>query len=233
LHNYRTYEWYQGYRQLRHLLNPIHFSARSSLNSQVSLNGHSLKPAEGRPLLLAGQSSHDYVTFPSREDTRVLILGCGNSTFGADMIRDGWAGQIVNIDFSSVVIDQMQAKYNDAFYKSLDPKKKAPRRMQFICADMTRGLPFETGSFDLVVSKGSFDAVLTSAGSVGHVRKLVQEIVRVLAPGHGVFFLVTHSNPDNRVVYLEHDNDLYHYWDNVSVHLVHRSGASRQMSNSK
>ena len=36
------------------------------------------------------------------EDCRVLILGCGNSTFGEDMIRDGWKGPITNIDLASI-----------------------------------------------------------------------------------------------------------------------------------
>jgi EEF1A lysine methyltransferase 4 len=139
---------------------------------------------------------------------------------------------MVNIDFSSVVIRQMQEKYNDAFYQRLYPhdSKRPFHTMQFTCADMTHALPFADASFDLVISKGSFDAVLTSSGSTGHIRSMVQEIVRVLAPGHGIFFLVTHSNPDNRVVYLEHGNDIHYYWDGVGVHTVSRPSATTSSS---
>jgi hypothetical protein len=38
---------------------------------------------------------------------------------------------------------------------------------------------------------------------------------------------VTHGNPDNRLVALEHENDIAYHWDGVSVHRVERP-ATRQ-----
>ena len=111
--------------------------------------------------------------FPEYDRCRVLILGCGNSPFGEKMMNDGW-GSVVNIDFSSVVIEQMKKKYKD--YSD---------SMKFICADITKGIPFSDGSFDLIICKGTFDAILTSSGSVCSAKILVSECSRVLANGHG------------------------------------------------
>ncbi|KAJ1306670.1 hypothetical protein OPQ81_007665 [Rhizoctonia solani] len=41
-------------------------------------------------------------------DVRILMLGCGNSTLSEDMYQDGYRN-IVNIDFSSVVIQHMHS----------------------------------------------------------------------------------------------------------------------------
>lgn len=126
--------------------------------------------------------------FPSRLDCRILILGCGNSTLGEDMMQDGWLGPITNVDFSDVLIAKMNQKYTDTFYQNF--LGGAPNHpMRFICADMTQPMPFASESFDLIICKGAFDAVLN--GSKASVPRMVAEIHRVLARSHGVFFLVT------------------------------------------
>jgi ubiquinone/menaquinone biosynthesis C-methylase UbiE len=122
---------------------------------------------------------------------------------------EGWLGPMMNVDFSQVVVDQMKERYQE--------------QMDFLCHDMTTGLPFEDESFDLIICKGSFDALLCSAGSVANIRRLVQESVRCLMCGHGVFFVVTHGNPDSRLEALEHENDIAYHWDGVSVHRVERA----------
>jgi SAM-dependent methyltransferase len=171
-----------------------------------------------QPKVTTALSSSSCSDFPSRDESRILILGCGNSTLGEDMMRDGWKGEIVNVDFSEAVISQMKAKYNDAFYSNLygEQGSSAIRKMQFICADVTERLPFSSESFDLIICKGSFDAVLCGS----KVRGVVAELHRVLARGHGIFFLVTNGNPDSRLEYLEHKNDINHYWQGVNVHTV-------------
>ena len=136
------------------------------------------------------------------------------------MRRDGWTGEIVNIDFSSVVINQMSKK-QDVMHEREGKQSFAPK-MKFVCADITQGLPFVDSSFDLIICKGTFDSILCSNGSVGHIRKLVAECDRVLARAHGCFFLVTYGSPDNRVVFLEHKNDPTYYWEGICVETVPR-----------
>ena len=136
---------------------------------------------------------------------------------GEEMMQDGWLGPITSLDFSDVVIDQMHQKYTETFYwNKLGYTPKHP--MRFICADITKRLPFANEAFDLVICKGAFDAVLN--GPKASMRSVVTEIHRVLARSHGVFFLVTTGNPDCRVEYLEYNYELNHYWQGVSVHSV-------------
>ncbi|CAJ1946094.1 unnamed protein product [Cylindrotheca closterium] len=184
-----SYDWLQTYSSLRNLL------------SLESLMGTSkLKPLS---------------PFPSHEKCRVLILGCGNSSFAFDMLKDGWKGHITNVDFSSTVIQQMKQKY--VGYSDF---------LDFRCVDITKGLPFADKTFDLIICKATFDCVLTSAASISSIKKVVEESSRVLKNGHGILFLVSHGNPDSRVVFLERDSDLSYYWGEVNIHTVARRSAS-------
>jgi ubiquinone/menaquinone biosynthesis C-methylase UbiE len=134
------------------------------------------------------------------------------------MLRDGWGGHIVCVDFSQIVIDQMKNKYSKHFYDHL-PKPHG--YMEFICADVTQKMDFAAdGSFDLVICKATLDVVLCSAGSKNAALAMVRETARVLSPDHGIFFLVTDGNSDNRLEYLERQNDLTYYWHGVSIHHV-------------
>lgn len=127
------------------------------------------------------------------------------------MRSDGWTGEIINMDFSSVVIDQMRKKYNCV----------APE-MEFVCADVTNGLPFKDESFDLIVCKGTFDSILC-IGSVSCAKNLIADCSRVLAEGHGCLFLVSYGSPDNRAVFLEHQNDVSYYWEGIDIRKVPRN----------
>ena len=91
------------------------------------------------------------------------------------MVKDRWTGRIVNVDYSSVVIDQMKQKYgrSEPTNKDKGGGGGGYPNMEFLCADICTKLPFEDGSFDLIVCKGSFDAVLCSEGSVKNICGLV------------------------------------------------------------
>lgn len=98
-------EWYRSYGHLRHLLNPIYFATANG--TTASLKGKEMSSASASSSSSQQQQSKkastvEHYTFPSRDATRILIVGCGNSSFGADMLRDGWGGNIVNVDFSPV-----------------------------------------------------------------------------------------------------------------------------------
>ncbi|EGO22318.1 hypothetical protein SERLADRAFT_472997, partial [Serpula lacrymans var. lacrymans S7.9] len=69
------------------------------------------------------------------KSSKILMLGCGNSSLSEDMWQDGYKN-IVNIDYSSVVIQQMKQKYG-----SIRPGME--------CA-----LSFGNASFDVAIDKG-------------------------------------------------------------------------------
>lgn len=128
-------------------------------------------------------------SFPQRESIRVLVPGCGNSLLMEHMLDDGYK-DITNVDFSPVVISQMEERYKD-------------RGMVFKVADVTRSLPFPDASFDLVVCKGTLDAVLCGNGASVSARNFMDECSRVLDADHGVLVIVSYGTKENRIMYLE------------------------------
>ena len=172
-------------------------------------------------------SPSPYNDFPKRSEARVLIAGCGNSPLPFDMIEAGWTGGIVGIDFSSLVVNQMKNKglrSKTVLDTAAAESKQPPEILDFHCADVSQSLPeYSDGSFDLILVKGTFDAILCSNGSRANIMKFIQNCVRLLSSNHGVLFIITTGNPDNRLEYLEFQNELTHYWRNVSVHPLRNS----------
>lgn len=200
------YEWYQNYEDLKSLFDRTKLTSSCTTdNAKDDVNG-SFCPTDA---------------FPSRKNCRILILGCGSSQLGEEMQQDGWSGKIVNIDYSSVLINQMKSKYTKEYYERIDEGfSSRTEPMEFICADITKRLPFEEESFDLIICKGSFDAIVSGVGATLNIKRLVLECVRLLKDGNGVLFLVTNGNPDSRIMFLEHNNDLNYYWKRISVHTL-------------
>ncbi|KAK4683701.1 hypothetical protein P7C73_g6532, partial [Tremellales sp. Uapishka_1] len=91
------------------------------------------------------------LTVERGKDARILMLGCGNSQLGEVMYDAGWKN-IVNVDYSATLIATMAARHSD-----LRPE------MKWLEMDVL-DLQFEEGDFDLVVDKGTMDAMLTTKG---------------------------------------------------------------------
>ncbi|KAF0700439.1 Aste57867_9023 [Aphanomyces stellatus] len=88
-----------------------------------------------------------------QKDQRLLIVGCGNSTFSIDLYEAGYTN-ITNLDFSSVVIERMHAKYSASH-----------PLMTWVVGDMLK-LPaqFSPASFDVVIDKAAMDALMVEGG---------------------------------------------------------------------
>ena len=87
-----------------------------------------------------------------RKSDRILMLGCGNSMLSEDMYNDGYRN-IVNIDFSSIVINNMKRKCQ----RLVD--------MDWMVMDITN-MSFAPCSFDVVVEKATLDALLVEEKDV-------------------------------------------------------------------
>lgn len=87
-----------------------------------------------------------------KKKDRILVLGCGNSPFSEKLYQEGFI-HIDNIDFSPVVIAKMREKT-----KQMDEMNWHVMNMQ--------ELHFENCTFDVVVDKGSIDALMVDQGSV-------------------------------------------------------------------
>lgn len=146
--------------------------------------------------------------------SRIVVLGCGNSTLSADLYEDGFHS-ISNVDFSSVVIKRLAEQHIDK------------PEMTWIEGDI-RSLTFPDASFDVAIDKGTMDALLAEKGDVWNpsdevrqaCREEIDEVTRVLAPG-GVFLYLTFGQPHFRKPHLLRDGwdvktieigDMFHYY---------------------
>ncbi|KQK06474.1 EEF1A lysine methyltransferase 4 isoform X2 [Brachypodium distachyon] len=120
--------------------------------------------------------------------SRVLMLGCGNSLLSEDMVKDGYE-DILNIDISSVVIEQMSEKHMDIPQLTY---------MQFDVREMSF---FEDGSFDCIIDKGTLDAMMCGDDAPHGASRMLAEVARLIRPG-GIYMLITYGAPKERVTLL-------------------------------
>jgi ubiquinone/menaquinone biosynthesis C-methylase UbiE len=104
-------------------------------------------------------------------EDRILMIGCGNSKLSESMYDVGLKN-IVNIDLSEVVINQMNLK------------NRHRTGMQFLKMDMLN-MEFLNASFDVVVDKGTLDALMSdySEKVVDDCDRLFNELDRVIKVG--------------------------------------------------
>ncbi|XP_062844033.1 EEF1A lysine methyltransferase 4 isoform X2 [Trichomycterus rosablanca] len=145
---------------------------------------------------------HLLVQYIKKED-RILILGCGNSALSVDMYQAGHT-HITNMDYSSVCVENMAQRHADC------------TGMSWVCMD-ARHLAFPDSSFDVVMEKGTLDAMLVEERDPWNVSEasshLLHQISRVLKPG-GRFVSLTFAQPHFRkrlYACTEYDWSINHY----------------------
>ncbi|XP_017554627.1 EEF1A lysine methyltransferase 4 [Pygocentrus nattereri] len=124
-------------------------------------------------------------------DENILMLGCGNSALSLDMYQAGYTS-IMNVDYSSVCVESMAERHSDC------------AGLSWVCMDISH-LAFPNASFDVVIEKGTLDAMLVdeedpwniSDSNAQLMHQVLSEISRVLKPG-GRFVSVTFAQPHFR-----------------------------------
>lgn len=111
----QPFEWYQTYATISHFLDP---SFLSSYNSATNMEERDPESKYHSP----NKKMEPIKDFPPKSKCRVLIVGCGSSRLGEDMLKDGWIGGIDNVDYSKVVVDQMKVRHDDALYRKIESK---------------------------------------------------------------------------------------------------------------
>lgn len=122
---------------------------------------------------------------------RVLVVGCGNSALSEDLYKDGFINS-VSIDYSEVVIGQMQKVY-----------KKSIPDLRFETMDV-RDMKFAKDTFfDVIFDKGTLDTLLCGGEDTArNARMMLFHIHKVMKAG-SVFFIITYGTPDTRLHYLQ------------------------------
>lgn len=127
-----------------------------------------------------------------RPEDRILVLGCGNSALSYELFLEGFP-DVTSVDYSSVVVAAMRARYAHV------------PNLRWETMDV-RALRFPSGSFDVVLEKGTLDALLAgeqdpwtvSSEGVHTVDQVLSEVSRVLVPG-GRFISLTSAAPHFRI----------------------------------
>ena len=104
----------------------------------------------------------------------MLIVGCGNSELSAHLFLDGFESQL-SVDYSEVVICNMRALYAST-------PKLAESFVVGDCRDLRKQCAAEA-QFDVVLDKGTLDAILCGADSNKNSTAMIAEIHRLLKPG--------------------------------------------------
>jgi SAM-dependent methyltransferase len=141
-------------------------------------------------------------------DASVLQLGCGNSLLAQEWCADGHTGPLVNVDFSPVVVEQMEALVRDAATPHFG---NVCYKVADVCNLGDKEYP--SNSFDAVVDKATFDCIACNESYQQNLEAMLRCACRVLKPG-GVYLLITLGDPASRLLWLADEEDLD--WD-VSV----------------
>ena len=122
-----------------------------------------------------------------RRRSAVLDLGCGTSRLLCDMREAGYAGRLVGVDCAAAAL------------RSVKERSEACH-VELVEADATTLAPFADATFDVVVDKGTVDALIS--GDAAAATEACAAAGRVLKRG-GRFVVVSHRRPDGDDAWLE------------------------------
>jgi ubiquinone/menaquinone biosynthesis C-methylase UbiE len=118
-------------------------------------------------------------------DEPMLMLGCGNSRLGEEMIQHGWRGPLIQVDVSPRVIDAMSQRCGPLISNG---------HMNFVEDDATELTAFRSGMVNACLDKGLMDAVYC-ADEYEQCASILKSVHRVLKPG-GTFIFLSFSRPE-------------------------------------
>ncbi|XP_015425321.1 PREDICTED: methyltransferase-like protein 12, mitochondrial isoform X1 [Myotis davidii] len=144
------------------------------------------------PLLQGAQAAHPL---------RVLDVGCGTSSLSVGLYaKCPHPVDVLGVDFSPVAVAHMNNILEGGQGQTpLCPGHPASR-LRFMQADAQNLEPVASGSFQLVLDKGTWDAV--ARGGLPGAYQLLSECLRVLSP-QGTLIQFSDEDPDVRLPCLE------------------------------
>uniref|UniRef100_A0A672RQZ9 EEF1A lysine methyltransferase 4 n=1 Tax=Sinocyclocheilus grahami TaxID=75366 RepID=A0A672RQZ9_SINGR len=111
-------------------------------------------------------------------EENILMLGCGNSALSYDMYQAGYTS-ITNVDYSSVCVESMAERHKDC------------TQLSWLCMDARR-LAFPDGVFDVVLEKGTLDAMLVEESDPWKVSENAARLLhQVLLEPNGLFMFLS------------------------------------------
>jgi EEF1A lysine methyltransferase 4 len=109
----------------------------------------------------------DEIIQPQGKNSKILMLGCGNSTLTSEMVADGYKN-ITNLDYSDVLIQKMKARFPDQDWRTMDVRELKENANQLGGKE----------SWDIILDKGTMDALMAERGSVWDPSEIVRTNVK-------------------------------------------------------
>lgn len=128
--------------------------------------------------------------------------------FSEEMCQDGFK-DILNVDYSAKVIEMMEERTRDAF-----------PTLQWMTIDFRDMSKLDDSILDLVLDKGSLDALWSDGGSqwepseavLSDINASLNEVLRLLKP-KGKFISMTFGQPHFRLPHMKRPNE----WEVIST----------------
>jgi ubiquinone/menaquinone biosynthesis C-methylase UbiE len=128
------------------------------------------------------------------------MVGCGNSKMSEEMAMDDGYLNLTNMDISHIVLEKMRVHTDKEKFKKC-------HGFQNIAMDATK-MNFRDGVFDIVIDKGTYDALACDETDKTMIRNLTQEMMRVCRKG-GAVVIITNGIPLKRMTDLEEFTSSY------------------------
>jgi hypothetical protein len=159
------------------------------------------------------------------DDESIVLIGCGNSKFGEQLLMNSFVGPVLQIDASPNVIRLMNVRYEKYMRES------SVKRMELIIDDAAGLTSLSSNSVGGgVFDKGLIDALHCSGGNIeeidndegGPIRNIVNSVHRVLRPSRPFVFF-SRSEPEYILrrtlgtLDLNHDVGMRRKWKEVRV----------------
>ena len=144
------------------------------------------------------------------KDEPILMLGCGNSRMGEEMIEKGWRGPLIQLDVSSRVVETMSLRCGPLIQQG---------HMNFIQDDATELSAFRPNMMQACLDKGLIDA-LFCADEFEQCQRVLKSVHRVLKPG-GNLLVWSFSKPDFLLPHILDASSIKHtrnMWDEIQIH---------------
>jgi spermidine synthase len=161
----------------------------------------------------------------NRDNESILLIGCGNSKIGEQILTSSFVGPVLQIDISSKIIQLMTQRYQKYF------REASVKRMELIVDD-ARGLTSLSSESvgGGVLDKGLVDVLHCSTGNGDDddaaegnpIRNIVESVHRVLQPSRPFVFF-SRSEPEYILkrtlgtVNLNSDRRIRQRWKEVQV----------------
>ncbi|SPO24154.1 related to SEE1 - probable lysine methyltransferase [Ustilago trichophora] len=165
---------------------------------------------------------------PNR-NSRILMLGCGNSTLSPDMHLSGYTS-IYNIDYSTTLISRMKTRYPNQNWHVIDiTQLLLPQNVSLLGGQNSFDIALDKGTMDALMAEGKGSSVWNpSEKVVKNVKDMLNGVDNLLKKG-GKLIYITFGQPHFRQKYLQEVKgwkvevrtlgDMFHYFVYIATKL--------------